>query len=386
MERGDRIVTGNITRRGAHSWRLKYEAAERDPATGRRNTRTLTIRGTKKTAQGELTRLLAEVDRGISVDPSKVTVAEYLRAWLDGADGLSPKTAERYRQLAEQQVIPHLGVTALQKLRPAQVEAWHGILLKSGGKDGRPLSARTVGHAHRVLHRALARAAKSEIVSRNVASVISPPRVDAAEIRILAPDQIGELLRRLEWHPLHALAVVAIGTGMRRGELCALAWGAIDLDAAAIRVERSTEETATGTRMKAPKTRHGRRLICLPANVVTALRSHRVQQLERRFALGAGALKDDDLAFTTPTGLPLSPDNLSRDWARAVRARKLPATTFHALRHLHASALIACGIDVLTISRRLGHASPTITLAVYGHMFSNTDAKAAEAIEAAMTG
>jgi len=119
---------------------------------------------------------------------------------------------------------------------------------------------------------------------------------------------------------------------------------------------------------------------------VVALRRHRREQLERRFALGAGSLKDDDFVFTTPTGLPLSPDNLSRDWARAVKARKLPATTFHAIRHLHASALIAAGIDVLTISRRLGHASPTITLAVYGHMFSNTDAKAAEAIEAAMTG
>jgi integrase len=206
------------------------------------------------------------------------------------------------------------------------------------------------------------------------------------EIRILAPDQIGELLRRLEGHPLHALAVVAIGTGMRRGELCALAWGAADLDAATIRVERSTEETAAGTRMKAPKTRHGRRLIKLPPNVVATLRAHRREQLELRFALGAGALKDDDLVFTTPAGLPLSPDNLSRDWARAVKARKLPATTFHALRHVHVSALIAAGIDVLTISRRLGHSSPTVTLNVYGHLFSNTDAKAAEAIEAAMTG
>jgi integrase len=216
--------------------------------------------------------------------------------------------------------------------------------------------------------------------------VISPPRVDAAEIRILAPDQIGELLRRLDGHPLHTIAVVAIGTGMRRGELCALAWGAIDLDGATIRVEHSMEETAAGTRMKPPKTRHGRRLISLPANVVTALRLYRVGQLERRFALGAGTPKDDDLVFTTQAGLPLSPDNLSRDWARAVGARKLPATTFHALRHLHVSVLIARGIDVLTISRRLGHSSPTVTLSVYGHLFTNTDAKAAEAIEAAMKG
>jgi integrase len=377
-------MTGNITRRGLHSWRLKFEAGERDPQTGRRNTRTMTVRGTKKAAQAELTRLLAEIDNGISIDPSKVTVAEYIRAWLDGPDSLSPKTAERYRQLAEQQIIPHLGTVALQKLRPAQVAAWHGILLKSGGKDGRPLSARTVGHAHRVLHQALARAAKSEIVSRNVASVLSPPKVDAPEIKILAADQIGELLTRLKGHPLHTIATVAIGTGMRRGELCGLAWGDVDLDGGMIRVEHSMEETSAGTRMKSPKTRHGRRSIKPPPVAATALRVHRREQLELRFALGAGALMAADLVFTTPTGRPLSPDNLSRDWARAVRARKLPPTTFHALRHVHASALIAAGVDVLTISRRLGHSSPTVTLSVYGHLFSNTDATAADAIEAAM--
>jgi integrase len=377
-------MTGNITRRGAHSWRLKFEGGERDPTTGKRNTRTMTVRGTKKAAQAELTRLLAEVDRGISVDPSKITVAEYIRSWLDAPDGLSPKTLERYRQLAEQQIVPHLGATALQKLRPAQVEAWHGVLLKSGGKDSRPLSARTVGHAHRVLHRALARAAKSEIVSRNVASVISPPRVDAAEIKILAADQIGELLARLAGHPLHTIATVAIGTGMRRGELCGLAWGDVDLDGALIRVEHSMEETGAGTRIKSPKTRHGHRSIKLPQIAATALRAHRREQLELRFALGAGAMSAADLVFTTPTGHPLSPDNLSRDWARAVKARKLPPTTFHALRHVHASALIAAGVDVLPISRRLGHGSPTTTLSVYGHLFSDTDAAAADAIEAAM--
>jgi integrase len=122
----------------------------------------------------------------------------------------------------------------------------------------------------------------------------------------------------------------------------------------------------------------------LPQVAVRALRGHRRAQLELRFALGAGGLMATDLVFANPTGHPLKPDNLSRDWVRAVKARKLPATTFHALRHVHASALIAAGVDILTISRRLGHGSPTVTLSVYGHLFSNTDAAAADAIEAAM--
>jgi integrase len=148
------MTAGNITRRGAHSWRIKYEGG-RDLATGKRKTFYGTVRGTKQQAQVELVRRLAELNSGIMIDPSMVTVAEYLRTWIETGEGLSPKTSERYRQLIEKQIIPHLGATVLQKLRPAQIHEWHRNLLKSGGKDDKPLSTRTVGHAHRVLHRAL---------------------------------------------------------------------------------------------------------------------------------------------------------------------------------------------------------------------------------------
>src|SRR5437764_1722586 len=158
------MTVGNITRRGAASWRLKFEAGVRDPVTGARRTRFVTVQGTKKAAQRELIRLLAEVENGTAVDPSRVTVAEYLRGWLEGDRDLSPKTLERYRQLVDQQIVPHLGSTMLQRLRPSEVHEWHVTLLKSGGKDGRLLSARTVGHAHRVLHRAFERALRLEIV------------------------------------------------------------------------------------------------------------------------------------------------------------------------------------------------------------------------------
>jgi integrase len=339
-----------------------------------------------------LTRLLAEVDNGTAVDPSKVTVAEYVRGWLDSARDLAPKTLERYRQLAEQQIVPYLGATAMQKLRPAQIHDWHGILLKSGGKDGKPLSARTVGHAHRVLHGALERAMRLEIISRNVAHPVRPPKVESAEVTILNADQIAEVLARLDGYggrygslPLRAIAALAIGTGMRRGEICGLAWGAVDLDKSLVRVERSLEETAGGLRFKSPKTAHGRRTISLPGNVVDILRDHKRRLIEQRLALGIGRLGDDDLVFPMADGTPYSPDKLSRDWGHAVRDRKLPAANFHALRHSHASALIAAGLDIVTVSRRLGHGSPAITLRVYAHAFSvDRDEAAARAIEAAM--
>jgi integrase len=376
------MAEGSITRRGERSWRLKFEAGPRDAA-GRRQTRYATIRGTKKDAERELRRLLSDIDGGTYVDPAKTTIAEWVRQWLAGANGLSRKTAERYGQLAEQQIVPHLGNIVMQKLRPAHVAAWHDTLRTSGGAAGRPLSARTVGHAHRVLHTALARAAKLEIVSRNVASVVKPPKVEAEEVEILGAEQVVAVLSKLVGHRLYPVVVLALGTGLRRGELCALRWGDVDLDGAVLRVERAVEQTKAGLRIKGPKSRHGRRSISLPTAVVDALRAHRVEQLQQRLVLGLGRPGPDDPLFTLADATPWKPDYLSRTWRQAVTDLELPDVSLHALRHSHASALISAGVDVLTISRRLGHATAAFTLTVYGHLFTNTDAVAAKAIDMA---
>lgn len=202
-------------------------------------------------------------------------------------------------------------------------------MLRTGGRNGRPLAPRTVGHAHRVLHSALARAARLEIVSRNVASVLSPPKVELEEVRSLTEAQIADVLAKLKDHEIYPLVVVALGTGMRRGELCALQWRHVDLEAAAIQVERSLEETNEGLRVKPPKSRHGRRKISLPASVVDTLRAHRVKQSELRLALGTGRVSPDDLVFSRTDGTPLSPDRLSQQWRRLVihsAYRRSPST------------------------------------------------------------
>jgi integrase len=185
---------------------------------------------------------------------------------------------------------------------------------------------------------------------------------------------------------LHPIVALALGTGIRRGELCGLAWGAVDLERATVRVERSLEETATGLRFKPPKTRHGRRTVSIPANVVETLRAHRRRQIEQRLILGLGRTSNSDLVFAQADATPYPPDKLSRDWGNVVRDRRLPRVMFHALRHSHASALIAAGFDVVTVSQRLGHASPAITLTVYAHKFGTKDTAAAHAIDALMSG
>lgn len=173
------------------------------------------------------------------------------------------------------------------------------------------------------------------------------------------------------------IATLALATGMRRGELLALRWIDIDFANATISVVRSLEQTqGGGLRFKSPKTKSSRRTITLPPSAVAMLTAHRKEQLELRFQLGLGKHDADALVFCNPEGKPISPNSFSVMWGRAV-----PEATFHSLRHTHASALIAAGKDVVTVSRRLGHVKPTITLNVYGHLFTKTDADCATAIE-----
>ena len=189
------MSSGHIRRRGKNSWRLKFDLDS--DATGKRQTRYVTVDGKRQDAERELTRLLGAAHAGTLVEPSRITIADYLRKWLDKPHGLAGKTVERYRQLAEQQIIPHLGSVPIQRLKPVHVEDWHRLLLASGGKDGAPLSTRTVRHAHRLLHLALARAVKAELIARNVASVIAPPKVNEREIEILKANQIAPFFRHL---------------------------------------------------------------------------------------------------------------------------------------------------------------------------------------------
>ena len=157
----------------------------------------------------------------------KATVGQYLTAWLQGSVG-SPKTVERYHELLKNQIDPHIGAIKLQRLRPEHIQRWHGTLLATG------LSKRTIRHAHKLLHRALADALLNGTVNRNVASIHRPPTPEDTEIEILTVDQAAEVRTKLADRPLYPIVALALGTGLRRGELLALQWGDVDLEAGAL--------------------------------------------------------------------------------------------------------------------------------------------------------
>jgi integrase len=376
-------MRGTVIKRGRKSWRLKFDL-DRDQGGGRQ-TQYITVRGTRRQAEAELAKLLTAADGGTLVEPSKITVSAFVRERVDAweaAGDISARTAQRYRQLAQHQIEPFLGAKVLQKLRPLDIEAWH-TALRNGGRlrgDG-GVAPRTARHAHALLGRVLRDAVRDELIARNVVKLESPPKVTDKEMVIIR--DMPAFVEKLRGTSLRVPALLGALCGLRLGEVLGLRWNRIDLDQKTIQVRETLEQTeAHGIRFKPPKTKAGRRDVTMPDEVADALREYRREQLELRVRLGTGRLPHDALLFTDIDGEPRSLYAVSAAWRAFATKIGEPGVTFHGLRHSHASQLIDQGVDIVTISKRLGHAKPDITLRIYAHLFQKDDGRAAAAINA----
>ena len=362
-------MSGHIRRSGRASWELKFNVAGQ--------TRYRSFKGNRRQAIAEMTRLTASALDGTYVDQDKITVAEFLDRWQRDwvASHVSPKSFDRYAQVLKM-IIPHIGALQLQRLKPIALNELYGKLLREGGHNGGPLSPRSVGNVHGLLRSALKRAQEWGLILQNPTDAVRAPRCEPSEVEILDEDEIKALLDQLRGTSLYMTAIIGLATGMRRNEMLALRWG--DIEGDKIKVERSLEQSRSGLRFKSTKTRAGRRMISIPAAVVAELRKYRLEQQERALGLGLGRLVDDALILATWEGKPRSPTGLSKDWHNEV-----PNITLHALRHTHASQLIAGGMDVVSVARSLGHSRASTTLNVYAHRFSSGDDRAAAIMQAA---
>jgi integrase len=375
---------GHIRQRGHQGWELKFDLG-RDPVTGKRLSRYVNFRGTKREAQAELNRLLNRKNEGTYVDPTKMTVAEYLEHWLavDIDRRLSAKTAARHRGIVQHQLIPRLGVVPMRKLAAVHIEACEAELQRKGNvkgsKRGHGLTAQTVLHVHRTLSQALAHAVKTGVLFRNPAEQVKPPRPQSREIAILTKPEIATLLHAAQGSWIYLLVLVGVTTGMRRGELLGLRWQDIDFGAARLTVNQSLERIRGKTVFKSPKTKGSRRTITLPTLTVEALKEHRAAQAEERLKLGLGKA---ELVFSHGDGSAFDPDSVTKAFDRLIKSAGVRRITFHGLRHTHISHQLMDGVHIKIVSERAGHASISTTLTVYAAFIPNMQADAAAGVDA----
>ncbi len=199
-------------------------------------------------------------------------------------------------------------------------------------------------------------------------------------MRALTEAETAQLFNLVECGRLNIPVMLAIATGMRRGEILALRWQDIDLEAGMATVIHSLEQTRGQLGFKSPKTGKGRRTVALPAIAVELLREHKTSQLYQRLALGP-AYQDHDLVCPRPDGRPWPPDTFSTAFAALVRRSKFKHVRFHDLRHTHATQMLRQGVHPKVVSERLGHSAIGITLDTYSHVLPGMQEEAAQKID-----
>lgn len=359
-------MKGHIRERSPGRWAIILDVP--DPQTGKRRRKWHAFKGTKRGAQVECARLIAAVQSGTYLEPSKTTLAAYLDHWLDHIKSqVSPRSHERYRELVQKNIAPLLGAVHLTKLKPAQISAGYAKALSTGRRDGSGgLSPRTVTHMHRVLKQALGQAVRWELLTRNPADAVDPPKVEWVPMKTYDIPQTVELIEAVRGTSMLMPALLAVLCGLRRGEIAALRWRNVDLPNGQISIVESAEQTAAGIRYKSPKSGKGR-TVALSATVVDELRAHRIERAQQLLRLGVG-LSDDDFVVGQADGSPMQPTFITHQWVKTIRATPLAHLRFHDLRHAHATHMLASGVHPKVASERLGHSKVGITLDLYSHV------------------
>ena len=375
-------MTGHIRKRGERSWAILLDLP-RGPD-GKRRRKWHTVHGTKKDAQRKRNELLHQLETGAYCEPAKMTVNDYLQKWLKdyASTNVSGKTFERYAEIVRNHLEPAIGNLPLPRLQPLHVQECYSELLKSGRKDGKGgLSKRTVLHAHRLLHTALGHAVKWQLVARNVADAVQPPTPERKEMKALDERQTVWLFEAAQGTRLYVPILFDATTGVRRGELLAVKWPDLNLDAGNLSLRRSLEQTRKGLRFKETKNKKGR-AISLPAILVKALHGHLAEQNEYKRLFGDD-YNDQGLVFARPDGSIWKPESFTEEYFRFTRKIGV-RVRFHDLRHSHASQLLRAGVPIKVVSERLGHSSVQITLDTYSHVLPGMQEEAAEKIDVAL--
>ncbi|MBU2009192.1 MAG: site-specific integrase [Chloroflexi bacterium] len=373
-------MKGCIVQRSKGTWRLLFDAG-RDPQTGRRRQRSVTVRGTKKDAERKLRELLHSLETGSYVKPARVTLGQYLRQWLKGQTNLRPSTLAGYTSKVERHLIPELGQLPLTELRPQHLQAFYQKTLETGRIQGGRLSSSTVNQCHRILGKALADAVRLELVSRNVALAATPPRPGRHEMRFMNQAETLRFLETARGTDYYPLFYTLLFSGLRRSEALGLRWRDLDLTLGHLSVAQAMHTLKGGEiAFCEPKTAKGRRLVSLPPSLAILLRQHRENHEAVRAALGT-TLGDDDLVFAWPDGRPMLPDTVSHAWEKVAQKAGLEGVRMHDARHTHASLMLAQGVHPKIVSERLGHATIAITLDTYSHVTPGLQEAAARAFE-----
>lgn len=362
------MARGSIVQRG-NSYRVMVSYTNEF---GKRVQVTKTASSSPK-AEKLRTALLAEIDKGTFVKPSKLTVKAYLEQWLDGhvRSTVGPRTHELYEYLSRKYIIPILGDICLSNLRPQHIQTLYADKLQEG------LSPRTTQLLHVTLHKAFSNAVKTGILVRNPCDGVDQPKVQRHEMKTMTEDGITRFLNATRKTEYYSLFYTYLFTGLRRGECLSLRWGDVDLLGAQLSINRTMQCIGNKITFKPPKTASSRRQIDLSPSTCTVLRVHREEQNKTKEFMRLPPASDGDLVFCHSDGTPYIPNTITCVWKKLVRRCGLYGVRLHDARHTHATLMLKGGISPKVIQERLGHANFSTTMNLYAHVHPGMQKEAA---------
>ncbi|MEV7641760.1 tyrosine-type recombinase/integrase [Streptomyces rubiginosohelvolus] len=342
----------------------------------------------RREAADKLAEKTADSNRGLPVATADSTVGDYLAYWLGSVavHRLRENTHTRYATCVRLHLIPGLGTKKIARLTAKDVRTFLDRLRTTcqcctqgldterkrccaiGECCQKQLSALTVTYVHSVLKSALEHAVREDELPRNVARNVKTGTPQPRRYRPLTAAEARQFLDAARADRLHALYELALRTGLRKGELLGLHWEDLDLTTGTASIRRSLQRTRTGGLTHLPtKTRASERRIALPSECIHSLKKHQERQDKERETAGPG-WRDNSLVFTTPTGRPLDPANLTRRFRSFLVRAGLRRIRFHDLRHSTATLLLEQGVELVVIKELLGHAHIGVTAGVYAHV------------------
>ncbi|MEU3449354.1 tyrosine-type recombinase/integrase [Streptomyces thermolilacinus] len=383
----------------------RWEAASYVLAADSNRKRVRVYGTTRREAADKLAEKIADSNRGLPVATADSTVSDYLTYWLGSVaiHRLRENTHTRYAACVRLHLIPGLGRKKLARLTSKDVRIYLDRLRATcqccsqaldttrrccavGQCCGKTLSPLTVTYIHSVLKSALEHAVREDELPRNVARNVKTTTPRPRRFQPLTAAEARRFLEVTRADRLHALYELALRTGLRKGELLGLHWEDLDLDGGTATVRRSLQRTRTSGLTPLPtKTRASERRIALPTECIHSLKEHKKQQ-EREQAEAGMSWKDCGLVFTTPTGGPLDPTNLTRRFRGLLNRAGLRRIRFHDLRHSTATLLLEQGVDLAIIKELLGHAHIGVTAGVYAHVRLRLQRDAVDALGNALGG
>jgi len=353
---------------------------------GRRRRKTAVAR-TQKEAGKRLRELQRSLDDGLPLQGDRLTVGGLLERWLreSAAPNVRRRTFLGYEAIVLQHLGPALGRIPLRKLGPADLEAYMREKRKTH-------SARSVQLHHAVLRRALTVAERWQLVSRNVARLVTAPRVQRPEITPPTPDQARLLLDGIRGDRLETLYAVALALGLRQSEILGLTWADVDLERSTLTVRHALQRYRDDDgrleyHLDEPKSRRSRRTVSLPAQVADSLRQHRDRQaFERQQAASEWRGERWNLVFCDHFGEPVSGSAVTHQFQDRLKALGLSRWRFHDLRHAAATFLFAQGVPLRVAMEILGHSTIAVTADTYSHVLPQLQEDAAERVGSLLWG